>query len=134
MDELEKLIADMQLLFLQQRHEIENLKTQLKHDFQDVFDRKAFKIVKKVLYYIEHGIEEQQALLLVFDENDIPFEYIKRIWTAYKPQKSGLLLYARCYTAHKMKQAGFSVYEISNTLGLSTTTIRKILKQKIVLD
>ena len=134
MDELHKLISEMQILFLQQKHEIENLKSQLKHDFQDVYDRCAFKIVKKVLYYIEHGIEEQQALLLVFDENDLPFDYIKKIWTIYRPQKSGLLLYARCYAAHKMKQAGFSVAEISNTLGLSIPTIHKILKQKIVLD
>ena len=38
MDELNKLISEMQILFLQQKHEIENLKSQLKHDFQDVYD------------------------------------------------------------------------------------------------
>ena len=134
MTDFNKIIDELELAFEEQAHEIQDLKRQLNHDFHEVFDRCAFKIVKKVLFYIEHGIEEQKALLLVYDENDLPFEYIGRIWKVYRPQKSGLLLYARCYTAHKMKQAGFSVAEIAQTLGLSNTTTNKILKQNIVLD
>jgi len=134
MDDLNKLIAEMQILFLAQKRQIEDLKQRLNHEFNDVYDHQAFKIVKKVLYYIEHGIEENKALMLVFDENDLPFDYIQRIWKEYKPKKSGLLLYARCYCAHKMKQAGFSASEIALTLGLSVTTINKILKQHIILE
>lgn len=134
MDDLNKLIAEMQILFLAQKRQIEDLKQRLNHEFNDVYDHQAFKIVKKVLYYIEHGVEENKALMLVFDENDLSFDYIQRIWKEYKPKKSGLLLYARCYAAHKMKQAGFSASEIALTLGLSVTTINKILKQHILLE
>ena len=134
MSDFKKIISELENAFLQQKYEIDCLKSQLNKDFNDVYDRQAFKIVKKVLYYIEHGIEEKQALFLVYDENDLPFEYVSKIWKIYRPQKSGLLLYGRCYCEHKMKKAGFSTSEIANTLGLSVTTIQKILKQKILMD
>ena len=134
MREYKDILNDLDHIFLMKDKEIFDLKQQLKKEFHDVYDHLAFRIVKKILFFIEKGINENQAIMLVFDElsDQITLENLQMIWKNYRPKKSGLLLYARCYTAKKMFSAGYTLTDISKVLGVSITTISKLVKKTIL--
>ncbi len=60
--------------------------------------------------------------------------HINMIWGMSRASKSSLILYGRVYTAKKMKKAGFKLVEIAKTLGLSITTVRKLLKDTCITE
>lgn len=131
--DINKKISELESVIRKKDLEITDLKQQLKKSDIDLYDRYGFQFTKKVIYYISQGIEEDRAILLAWD--DFPALSCNNafmIWNAARPIKSGLRLYARTYCAHKMKSAGYKRFEIACTLGLSLTTISKLLRCKIL--
>ena len=96
----------------------------------------GFRAVKRVLKYIAQGIEEKRAIALVYDDfnGELSMSSLEALWRTSRASKSGLILYGRAYCAKKMRLAGFKSYEIAQTLGVSTTTINKLLKECCISD
>ena len=96
----------------------------------------GFKVTKKILWYISQGIEERKAIALAYDDfsSSLSMRSIELIWGFSRASKSGLMLYGRAYCAKKMRLAGFKVYEIAQTLNVSTTTVNKLLKQCCIME
>lgn len=96
----------------------------------------GFRVVKKILHYIAQGIEEMRAIALAYDDfnGELSMSSIEAIWRTSRASKSGLILYGRAYCAKKMRLAGFKSYEIAQTLGVSITTVNKLLKECCLSD
>lgn len=96
----------------------------------------GFKVTKTILKYIAQGIEEKKAIFMSYDDfsDRLSYRSVEAIWKTSRASKSGLLLYGRHYTAKKMKEAGFKPAEISIVLGVSITTVNKLLKTGCVCD
>lgn len=96
----------------------------------------GFKVTKAILKYISQGIEEKQAIFLAYDDfkDVLTMRTIELIWKAGRASKAGLLLYGRAYCAKKMKLAGFKRFEIAQTLGVSQTTVNKLLNDCCIAD
>jgi len=130
---LDELIVNLKAEIKHRDLEIFELKKQLKGHESVQYDKYGFQFTKRVIYYISQGIEEARAIMLAWDDfPSLSMSTAELIWYAARPVKSGLKLYARAYCAHKMKKAGFKKYEIACTLGVSITTVSKILKNCII--
>jgi hypothetical protein len=94
----------------------------------------GYKIVRDIMKNICAGIDEESALLCVHSDYSkvLKVEHIKSIWNASRRQKNALNLYAKTYMAQKMKQSGFKVSEIADTMGISITSVANLLKSECV--
>ena len=120
----------------EQQEIIKNLEMKLEQKDGINWDRNGFRVTKKILWYVSQGIEERKAIALAYDDfsKSLSMRSIEMIWEMSRASKSGLMLYGRAYCAKKMRLSGFKIYEISQTLGVSTTTVNKLLKQCCIME
>lgn len=126
------------LLYVIQKQEskIRELESKLAQKDNVNWHTQGFKIVKTILRYITQGIEEKKAIQLAFDDfnGSLSMRTIENIWHNSRANKAGLILYGRAYCVKKMRLAGFKTFEIANTLGVSVTTVNKLLKECCISD
>lgn len=119
-----------------QERKIKELESKLQEKEDINWNVYGFRVVKKILHYIAQGIEEMRAIALAYNDfnGELSMSSIKAIWRTSRASKSGLILYGRAYCVKKMRLAGFKSYEIAQTIGVSTTTINKLLKECCISD
>ncbi len=132
----EMALEDLVTIIRHQDFKIDDLKENKIQRDKNTYHLYGFRAVKKILYYITKGIEENKALhLTYYDFKDcLTVDHIKTIWSMSRASKSGLILYGRVYAAKKMKAAGFKITDISKALNLSNQTIHKLLKETCITE
>ena len=95
-----------------------------------------FKIIKDILLLICRGYDELNAVNEVAElyKGILKRDSVHMLWRASRHDRNAINLYARAYMAKKMRSAGFKISEIAITMGLSRTSINKLLKKEVMLD
>ena len=95
------------------------------------------RIVRDILKHICAGKNEAVAVGLVADEYDsssLTYNDIQKIWNRAKREKNALRMYGRVFAAKKRRLSGFTLGDIACTLGLSKTSVQKLLKSNCDVD
>ena len=110
-----------------QRKHIERLQT--RNQRQPDFYR--FKIIKAILKLICAGLDEESALQEVAADYKgiLTVDGIKTLWRDSRRGRNALDLYARTYMVKKMRISGYMIADIEQTMSISITSVRRLLKQ-----
>lgn len=100
-------------------------------------DNKALKenpyILKRILKHIANGLAPSAACDLTADELNISTSRAEKLLSSQKMYFSALNLYARRFTALRLKKAGFDNVDISKILGVSSNHVYKLLESEVNL-
>lgn len=128
-DEIQKLHKSLDFISNHIRFNQDYIDSLLRKD-EVKADFHRFRIVRYMLRLIISGYDELTAIDQVKSlYKSLSPRLIDWIWDNAKSHRGALDLYARAYTAKKMRLAGFTLAEIAQTLNLSVTSIQKLLKQ-----
>lgn len=114
--------------------EVEKLNRKIKSLESKSFQRDFFSFQKKVLYYISKGIKEDCAVNLAREDYGLPAYLAEIFWRSARQSKPGLRLYARAYCVQKMRAADFTTAQIAQVLGISKSSVERIIKEGCVLE
>lgn len=86
-------------------------------------------IIKKMLLFLHQGFDELTALSAVAKQYEgiLKKDAIEHLWQRSRSDRNALELYGKSYAAKKMRVAGFKINEIAITLGISSTSVYKLL-------
>jgi len=90
-------------------------------------------IVKRIVKHIAEGYTVDNAVNLAADELQISTERAEAVFSNQKKHLSKIRLYARKYTAEKLKNAGYSAEKIAGILHISKSGVFKLLKSDCLL-
>jgi hypothetical protein len=89
-------------------------------------------LVKRIIYYIAKGLPEQKAIAIASDEFCYWDKEATVIWQdSKKSLKTGTLLFAKRFTAVKMRKKGFKIKEIAGVLEVSENHVYKLLNEDV---
>lgn len=93
----------------------------------------CYAIVRDMAAAICNGLDEWNALEEVCDKYTgiLRPDAVRYIWRKARKERFALTMYARVYMAHKMRENGFKICEIQNTMNLSKTSVLKLLKASL---
>ena len=93
----------------------------------------CYAIVRDMTAAICSGLDEWNALKEVCDKYTgvLRPDVVKTVWRTARKERFALTMYARVYMAHKMRENGFKICEIQNTMNLSKTSVLKLLKASL---
>lgn len=90
------------------------------------------KLIKKIIYHIAKGVPEERAVDLSADELGYWDKEAYIIWcSSKKALKTGTLLFAKRYTACKLKKRGYKIKEIASILEVSENHVYKLLHENV---
>ncbi len=100
-------------------------------------DNKALKenpyILKRILKHIANGLAPSTACDLTAAELNITTSRAEILLSSQKMYFSALNLYARRFTALRLKKAGFKNADISKIIGVSPNHVYKLLESQVNL-
>lgn len=85
-------------------------------------------IVKRVIKYMAAGMTKDDAISATAADFETPIFRVNVIYQMNRHYMTALNLYAKKYMIEKLKNAGFSVRQMSEIIGISKPNIYKILK------
>lgn len=105
------------------------------HEYRE--ERRTHKknpyIVKAVIKYMAQGNSYYDSVKMAAVDFETTEERVKILCCSHKFYLTAINLYARRYTAERLKKAGLKTKEIAKILGISENHVYKLLKYKLTI-
>lgn len=88
---------------------------------------------RSIVSYMSNGLTYQQSIQLLCDENHFDQFEMMKILKSCDYQRKATEMYAKIYMVKTLKKADFTNQKIADIMGISATTVAKLLKCNVVI-